>query len=250
LGHATDRRLAHARITAVSDKSAAAFLALRASSGAPPPPEAPRVIYNGVDSPSRPGPIAPLPAGSVIRCVYGGRFEWEKGTDLLPEILALTRLPSGCTGHLTVFGAGRHARLLRQLETNPPLGWRVSCKPAIADFATRLTGFDVALLPSRHEGLALVAIEALLAGIQVVATSAAGLQEALPPGHRWLARPDDPADFAENLSAACASRAEWPGLAMAGQRFAMERFNLKKMADGYRALYRELAAKVISSRAQ
>jgi glycosyltransferase involved in cell wall biosynthesis len=113
----------------------------------------------------------------------------------------------------------------------------VEVRPPIADFARQLGRFDIAILPSRHEGLALVAIEGLLAGIQLVVTDAPGLREALPPHHPWQARVDDPAHFAAALQAACASRERWPVLAETGRVFARERFNPATMAAGYRSLY-------------
>ena len=172
--------------------------------------------------------------------VYGGRFEAEKGTDLLPEILARTQLPSELRAHLTIHGSGRHELALRWLARNAPTGWTVEVRPPVANFSEELGNFDIALVPSRHEGLALVAIEALLSGIQVVATDASGLREALPASHPWWARAGDPASFAAALQYACANRERWPAIAGRGRAFALERFSPEKMAAEYRSLYEEL----------
>jgi glycosyltransferase involved in cell wall biosynthesis len=236
LGRECDRRLAGARVAGVSLEALKSFHALRAASGAQPAVDA-VMIYNGVQMPP---PISqdPQPA-DLIRVVFGGRLEWEKGADLLPTIIAQTELPSGQRAHLTIFGSGRQEAALRVFAQHPPAGWTVDVQPPQPDFAQKLGRFDVALMPSRHEGLALVAIEALLARIQVVATAATGLREALPPEHPWTAQPEDVAGFAAALSAALAERGRWPLIAESGYAFAANQFKTATMAQGYCALYRQ-----------
>lgn len=240
LGRACDRQMTDALVAGVSTDAMHAFLSLRRSSGADQPKVPPTTIYNGVH-PVEPAPMFRTPDG-IIRMVYGGRFEPEKGTDLLPEILARTRLPPGRRVHLTIQGSGRHEMVLRWLERNSPTGWTVEVAPPVPRFAEQLASYDVALLPSRHEGLPLVAIEALLAGIQLVATDAPGLREALPSSHPWLAAAGDAASFAAALEFACANQDRWPAIAESGRDFALERFSVEKMAARYRSLY-ELAQK-------
>ena len=235
LGRACDRRMPQAAVVGVSNDAAGAFLNLRARSGAKSPARAAVTIYNGVRAPVVRG--TPRETDQVIRMDYGGRFEPEKGTDLLPEILARTQLPSGLRAHLTIHGSGRHELALRWLARNAPAGWTVEVRPPVANFSEQLGNFDIALVPSRHEGLALVAVESILAGIQVVATDASGLREALPASHPWWARAGDAASFAAALQYACANRDRWPAIAEKERAFALERFSLHKMAAEYRSLY-------------
>ncbi|HTO04145.1 MAG TPA: glycosyltransferase family 4 protein [Opitutus sp.] len=235
LGRACDRQMPQAAVAGVSNDAVDAFLSLRSRSGAKSPARAAVTIYNGVRAPA--APSSGREVDQVIRMVYGGRFEAEKGTDLLPEILARTQLPTGLRAHLTIYGSGRHELALRWLASHPPPGWTVEVRPPVANFSEELGKFDIALVPSRHEGLALVAIEAVLAGIQVVATDASGLREALPPAHPWWARAGDPASFAAAIQYACANRQRWPAIAEKERAFALERFSLEKMAAEYRSLY-------------
>lgn len=247
LGRECDRRLARARVAGVSLEALKAFHALRAASGAEPAIDA-VMIYNGVQMP------APISRDShpadLMRVVFGGRLEWEKGADLLPAIIAQTELPSGQRAHLTIFGSGRQEAALRAFARHPPAGWTVNVQPPQPDFAQKLARFDVALMPSRHEGLALVAIEALLARIQVVATGATGLREALPPEHPWTAQPEDVAGFAAALTAALAQRNSWRAIAESGHAFAAKQFNVETMTGGYRALYRRALAEGLAERAR
>ncbi|MEO7599841.1 MAG: glycosyltransferase family 4 protein [Opitutus sp.] len=247
LGRACDRLLAHSNIAGVSQDAVTAFNVLRSGSGAPGPSLAVETIFNGVDLIEARPPYPP--SSDMIRIVYGGRLEPEKGTDLLPEILALTQLPTGRRAHLTIFGSGSHEARLRSLAKQPPAGWTVDVLGPVPDFAERLAEFDVALLPSRYEGLALVAIEALRAGIQVVASDASGLREALPPHHPWVARTGDAASFAAALQFALLNRSRWPAIAEAGRSFSLG-FSPKAMALGYRTFYQRVLAKTAGERAR
>lgn len=238
LGRACDRQMPNACIAGVSNDAVSAFLALRQSSGAPSPTFPPTTIYNGVHPPAVVRSLGE-PVGEVVRMVYAGRFEPEKGTDLLPDILARTQLPAGRSAHLTIIGSGRHEPLLRWLQRHSPTGWKIDVRPPTAEFSEQLASYDIALLPSRHEGLALVAIEAMLAGIQIVATDAAGLREALPRSHPWLATTGDAASFAAALHYACANHERWPAIAENQRACALDRFSVEKMTAGYRSLYQQ-----------
>lgn len=240
LGRWCDRRLSHAFAAGVSRAAADAALQLRAESGAAAFPQPPVVIFNGVPVP--PASARARTPGGPIRVVFGGRWEPEKGTDLLPAILAAAPPPAARTAHLTIYGSGAHAGLLRSLAAHPPPGWTVELRPPTPRFRTELGGYDLALLPSRFEGLALVAIEAFLAGVPIVATDAAGLVEALPPGYLWVARAGDAASFAAALRAAFAASEQWAPLAAAARAFAAEKFSVAAMANGYRSLYRAALA--------
>jgi glycosyltransferase involved in cell wall biosynthesis len=61
----------------------------------------------------------------------------------------------------------------------------------------------VLLVPSRHESWGMVAVEAMMAGLPVIAAGGtddvAGLAECMGPGHAW-ARPDTPGAWAELLA--------------------------------------------------
>jgi glycosyltransferase involved in cell wall biosynthesis len=231
-----DRRLGHAQIAAVSKGAMSAYLQLRRESTAPDPSLGARVIYLGV-APHPGPPRSATPTSAPIRVVFGGRFEPQKGVDLLPEVLARTPVPAGRTVELTLFGSGHYQRLLDRLARNPPAGWTVHVRPPVPEFRPLLSNFDLALLPSRFEGLCLVAVEAFLAGVAVVPANAPGLSETLPPNYPWVARVGDAGSFARELGAALAAPERWSEAAALGRTFAERRFSTESMRTAYRTLY-------------
>jgi glycosyltransferase involved in cell wall biosynthesis len=118
-------------------------------------------------------------AGGPLRMLFVGRFEpKQKGLDWLAEQLHAHH--TAWQGRLTFTfkGAGDFEPALRALADAFPGNVAVS---AWGDITDELLRADVLLLPSRFEGLPLVAIEALHHGLPVVASDRAGLGDVLPP---------------------------------------------------------------------
>ncbi|MFT3868296.1 MAG: glycosyltransferase [Nibricoccus sp.] len=240
MGRWADRKMTKTYAAGVSPSAGAALLALRQKSGAAPLPQPPVTIYNGVPEPKS-SLRKPRKEDQPVRIVFGGRFEDQKGTDLLPDILA--KAPAPAPGaHLTLFGSGAHEPLLRKLAQQPPAGWTIELRAPIPDFAQRLGDYDLVLMPSRYEGLGLIAVEAFLAGTPVIGTDAAGFREAFPSDYPWLAQAGDTLSFARLLKAALAEPEKWPKLAESGNALAKTKFAVSTMADGYRSLYHQALA--------
>ncbi len=245
LGRWCDRRLARAAVAGVSAPATEAFLRLRAESGAGASELEPVTILNGVKPPkTKRTRAAWRPGAGPLRVVFGGRLEPQKGTDLLPEILRRVELPVDVAVELDIFGSGAHEALLRQLAAEAPRGWRVTVRGPVADFAERLVEYDVAIMPSRFEGLGLVAVEALLAGTLVLATDVAGLREVFPENYPWLAEAGDAGAFARRWSEVLRCPEKWPEETEAARGFAAKKFGVTAMASGYAGLYRAAMEKL------
>jgi glycosyltransferase involved in cell wall biosynthesis len=247
-----ERRMRDPRVAAVSEDARNAFERFRASSKAGPLSTPTRVIYNGVaTSPAEPIPFdldfqtnrlpprtREVTSGGVTRrIVFAGRFEEQKGADLLPAIVRGVRLPAGTSCEFVLHGSGTYEPLLRQLATQAPRGWTIHVLPPVANLAGQFAAFDLTIMPSRFEGLGLVAIESALAGVPVVATDADGLREALPSQHPWRARAGDAASFVAGLESALAETHRWPQVVAEARAFARTRFDFDTMCDAYFDLY-------------
>jgi glycosyltransferase involved in cell wall biosynthesis len=236
VGRWCDRRLADAAIACVSGAALDEFKRYRSDSGAHPPPFAPRIIYNGVPTPRREPAGTPASHG-VIRLLFAGRFEAQKGTDVLCAAIPRVQLPAGTSARLTCVGHGSQQSNVERLAQHPPPGWTVAVRGPVGDLSEVWSDFDLLIVPSRFEGLGLVAIEATLAGLPVVAADAPGLREALPENYPWRATPGDAQSLANALGAACGARSHWPEIVRSAQSFAASRFSPGTMGAEYRKLY-------------
>jgi glycosyltransferase involved in cell wall biosynthesis len=239
LGRWCDRQLADAHIAGVSRAALEAFHQLRAASSARAPAEPPMVIHNAVHVPAPAVESSPpTRRPDMVRVLFAGRFETQKGADLIPAILSRVRLPAGQTGELTLYGDGSEAPTLRALALSPPSGWRVHVAAPRPNLTASLHEFDLVLMPSRFEGLSVFAIEALLAGVPMVAAAAPGLREQLPADHPWLGEPGDAVDLARVLQAALNHRDLWRSVAARSREFARTHFDPETMFAAYAELYR------------
>ncbi len=124
------------------------------------------------------------PSGPLL--VFLGRLEHRKGADVVVRaFLALAAERPGL--RLRVLGDGPLAPLLRSLVAGAPggVGERIELAGRVdpGDLPTLLAEGDVALLPARGgESFGIVLLEAMAAGLPVVATDI--------PGYRTVARPD------------------------------------------------------------
>lgn len=108
--------------------------------------------------------------------------------------------------------------------------------------AARLVGeFDVFTLFSDHEGLPLTVIEAMLAGVPVVASNVGGVREMVVHGETGYlvdgCEVDSAVSFIEELVMYPVARGR---MGAAGRKRAVQMFNLENMIKGYLDLYCEL----------
>ncbi|MEK0430252.1 MAG: hypothetical protein RL139_56, partial [Gemmatimonadota bacterium] len=209
------------RVTAVSS-----WLRLRAAR-----PEA-RVLPMPVD-------VATFHADSTPRAptrfVFAGRLNAQKGLDV--ALRALPQVPSHAT--LDVLGDGPWAATLRRDAERLGVAARVRWmgQGGAADLSAAFREATAVLMPSREEGLGLVAVEAQLCGARVIATRSGGLPDVVLPGGGVLV----PVDDAEALAAAMTEALRMPVETASEEARALllERFGPTAVARAYRAVYAE-----------
>lgn len=97
------------------------------------------------------------------------------------------------------------------------------------DVPAVMHALDVLVVPSRHEGMGRVCVEAMAAGTVVVGAHTGGIPEVVLDGDTGLLfDPDDPDDLYEKLRRVCADAALRTRLGEAGQRRALEEFEQSK----------------------
>ncbi len=129
-----------------------------------------------------------------------GRLIPIKGCDVL--LRALHRLQE--SGHrqwiARIIGDGPEAEPLRTLRDELELGERVEFVGYVDQAARLLSGFDVYVMSSRSEGTPIALLEAMGAGLPIVATAVGGVPDMLGDGEAgWLTPPESPAALASTL---------------------------------------------------
>jgi glycosyltransferase involved in cell wall biosynthesis len=127
-----------------------------------------------------------------------GRLAYSKGFDLLIEAFERAALPNA---RLAILGAGRERRRLSRLA-----GPRVSLPGFRGEVKDYYQAFDLFVSPSRREPLGRVVLEALDAGVPIVATATAGPAELLGRYGGDLVPVGDVAALAERLRRHYAAR--------------------------------------------
>ncbi len=176
-----------------------------------------------------------LPESGVI--VGGvGRLVFQKNFDLLLEAVSpLLRQRPGVT--VAIFGAGPDDAALR--EQARPLGDRVRFLGQVADRRAVYAALDLLVLPSRFEGLPMTALEAMAAGVPVVATAVDGMRElvAAEPGAARLVPVGDPVALREALARLLDDGSARSGLAATARPLVERRFDARRLAAELEALY-------------
>jgi glycosyltransferase involved in cell wall biosynthesis len=108
------------------------------------------------------------PPSDSFRVGFVGRLDPVKRIDVL--LAAMKRLPTNFT--LDIFGDGVEREKLEALA-----GPRVVFHGRIDRPQTALSAIDLLVLPSEAEGFGLVLIEAMAAGVPVVASDAPGIRD-------------------------------------------------------------------------
>jgi glycosyltransferase involved in cell wall biosynthesis len=202
------------------------------------------VIPNGVDV-TRAAESASArtrlgPGHDACVAIYVGRLDPQKGVDVLLRAVAVARTRAP---HLTLLlvGAGPQRQALEQLAAELQLSTCVKFLGWRPDATELMQAADLLVLPSRWEGMPNVVLEAMAAGLPVVATRAEGTAELVR--HRetgLLVAIDD----VNELAGAIAETAGAPELrtswGVRGQAIALNDFSVEQMVQQYQQVYASL----------
>lgn len=187
----------------------------------------PELIPNGIDTAAYRRP--PTRAGEELVVVSVARLDPQKNP--LGLIEAFERVPRG---RLVLAGAGS---LLEAVRGRP----RVEAPGAVEDVPDLLASADIFALASDWEGSPVAIMEAMAAGLPVVATAVGGVPELVEHGVTGLLVPrGDMRALGDALAALAADPARRRSMGDAARRSAA-RFALGPMVSAYAALFRRLA---------
>jgi glycosyltransferase involved in cell wall biosynthesis len=169
---------------------------------------------------------------------FAGRLEEVKGPDRLLDAAAVDGSP---LGFVLLGGGSLDAELRRRVE-DEGLSDRVALLGPVPDASAYLPQFQVLALPSRHEGMPMVLLEAAAHSLPVVAFDVGGVAEVLDGGAATRLVPDgDIAAFRRALDET-AGRSERVESDLAAWSASIQRrYGVEATAAAYAALYRRIA---------
>lgn len=191
----------------------------------PPPPESLR---------SRLGIPLDVP---LVGCV--GRLAWQKAPEVFVSACAIVadRLPGA---HFVLIGSGPLEKLVIKAIGLTDAADRIHLMPAVPDADALLGELDVYALPSRFEGSPRTAVEAMRAGVPVVATDADGSRDVV---EHWVSGLIVPRDEPYALAAAITTVLKDGALRerlIGGAHDRLHRFDERSMASATAAVYSQL----------
>lgn len=202
-------------------------------------------IANGIDL-ERFSPAAPRP--SLRRLVTVARLRPEKGHDtLIDAASAILRAFPDAT--LTIVGDGPLRQTLAARIADRSLGGRVHLAGHAEDVAAVLREHDVFVLASRSEAFPNSVIEAMAAGMPVVATDVGGIPELVEHGRSGLlVPPDRPAVLASAVIELLRRPSFAGALGRKARADVQARYSFDRMVHRFEHLYlTEAAARPLSS---
>ena len=201
------------------------------------PPNRVAVIPNGIDPAVPPRParslrdIVGVPDGAPLVGSVGRLVDQKAPLDLVRSWAEVSvRVPRA---RFVLVGDGPLAGAVDALATSVGLDGRYTRLPVLADADAHLADLTVFTLASRFEGSPYVVLEAMRAGVPVVATRVTGTRDLLGGGAGILV----PAGDAKVLADATVAALREPPATAVGRRLVQERYDVADLGRAYTRLY-------------
>ena len=190
----------------------------------------PPIIYNGV-APVEQRRYAQLKMGK-INVLFAGRFEEQKGIDVL--IAVIKALEKDERYHFHVMGSGTLQALVEHELSGMS---HVSLSAPLAHLSHYLASFDYLFMPSRFEGLSILALEANFNGLPIVGNACPGLRDTLPTDWPVFVANNDMSAYLRLFSVQLQtfSRAQ---LQQQAYEFVAQHFSMATMQQRYETVYK------------
>jgi len=168
-----------------------------------------------------------------------GRLHPQKGFDLM---IKAWQIISPDKAQLTIAGDGPEKNNLENQITEAGLTNSVKLLGDVSDVNSFYNNLDLLIIPSRWEGLGIVALEAGARGIPIIASDADGLQEILSPERAWIFKAGDINDLVQTLKQTLAEMSDDSTIKKQRnlRQYIEDNFDIIKVAQSYTQLYLKL----------
>ena len=191
-------------------------------------------IHNGINN-------IPIPVANCLlqppRLIMVARFNEQKDqTTLLKAISGLSS-----PFHLDFIGSGSSLEFCQALAQSLGVQDKVSFLGDRTDVPQLLAQSQIFILTSHYEGLPISILEAMRAGLPVIATEVNGIPEEVENGKTGLLVPDkDVKEVAKALSILIESPELRQQMGEAGRKKFLEEFTIERMLDETRIVYEQV----------
>ncbi len=169
------------------------------------------------------------------------RLTEQKGISYLLQALTQLTRTNELSPHCVIVGEGVLRPALERERDRLGLRQQVHFLGHRRDIPQILSALDLFVLPSLYEGLSLALLEAMSAGVPVVATQVAGSQEIIVNGENGiLVPPQDATALAVAISRTLQQPKKTAKMATRGKESILRRFTIDAIARQYEALYARL----------
>jgi glycosyltransferase involved in cell wall biosynthesis len=179
----------------------------------------------------------------VSRVVFVGRLSREKGINTLLRAWSRVASRASCAVQLELWGEGPDAAAVREEIERLAIADTVKMLGHIANVRHRLQDCHIFVLPSIHEGNSNAVLEAMAAGLPVVATPVGGTpMQVGPDGARLLIPVGDVDQLAERLLMLIENPNLRRVIGSAMRKRVLELFDISRVADRYICAYQALVS--------
>jgi glycosyltransferase involved in cell wall biosynthesis len=205
------------------------------------------VIYNAIDSNSlafldQPSARADLekkagvPLSGAFLAGSVGRLSGEKNYEFLVRNWEHIKSKIG-KAQLVLIGDGPQREMLERIVREKGLEHDVVFVGELVDAHRFLRAFDVFVLTSRYEGMSVSILEALAAGVPILASDVGGIREQVPYIEHQVFTRNDAKEFTKKIIAIASKDAIRTKLANANKKQSTEHFSYTRMIEQYRDVY-------------
>lgn len=173
------------------------------------------------------------------RVVFIGRHAPVKGLDVLLQAWARAERPPAA--RLVLAGDGPQTAELRRMAQQLGIAGSVEFPGMLDDVAPLLRRADIYVQPSHQEGLSNAVLEAMSAGLPIVASRVSGNEDLIDDGVTGLlVPPGDPQALALAIERLIASQSLRADLGLAAARKVQARYGVPTVIESLLHTYREL----------
>jgi len=181
-------------------------------------------------------------AAPMVICV--AKMLEQKGHRHLVDALAASSRAEGEPIHVALLGDGPLRQAIVSQAREAGVADRIHLLGTRPDVPRLLAAADVFVLPSLWEGLPMALLEAMAAGLPVIATSVSGTRQVVEDGRTGLlVAPGDSTELASAMQRLVADRPLRARLGAAGRNHVRAEFSVDRQAQRHLALYQSCRAR-------